>query len=83
MMMIAVAGLASLLLLSIGVWLMVRAGGKPPLSIRTDSHRSQAEYAFNRHAGTLRQQGYACLMAAVLCLAICLTMSVWSALNAE
>jgi hypothetical protein len=83
MVMSAVSGLASLLLLSLGAWLLVRGGGKPPLSIRTESHRSQAEYDFNSRAASLRQIGYACLMAACLCLVMSLTMFVWNAVSAD
>jgi hypothetical protein len=83
MMMSAVSGLAGVLLLALAVWLLVRAAAKPPVHIRTESHRSQAEYDFNRRAGSLRQRGYACLLAAGLCLAMSLAMGLWNAVGAE
>jgi hypothetical protein len=80
---ITVSALASLLLLSLGIWLLIRAGGKPPPDIRTESHRSQAEYDFNRRAALLRQQSYACLMAAALCFLVCLAITGLTTLSAE
>jgi hypothetical protein len=83
MMMSAASGLAGMMLLALGVWLLVRAGAKPPQDIRTESHRSQAEYNYNNRAASLRERGYACLLAAGLFLAMSLVMGLWNAVSAE
>jgi hypothetical protein len=72
MMMVAITGIVSVALFGAGAMLIARAGAKPPPAIRTESRRSAAEYAFNRHRALLRRHGVACLLAGVLNLGVCL-----------
>jgi hypothetical protein len=81
MIVVVLTGLCSLGLFGLAGMFAVRAGGKPPLAIRTESRRSQEEYDFNRAAASLRRRGYACLMAGALLLVVCLALSVLTTLS--
>jgi hypothetical protein len=81
MFVVAMCGLASLILFCYALTLIVRADQKPPLDIRTESRRSQAEYAFNRAAAALRRQGRFFMLAAGITLAICVVFGLFSAMD--
>jgi len=74
MIVVATTGTISLILFAIASVLFVRAAATPPPVIRTESRRSQAEYAHHRHRALMRRSGYMLVLAAAMNLGICLTM---------
>lgn len=74
-------GLASLILFAIAIRLLIRAETKPPVSIRTQSHRSPAEYDYRRLSASLRTRGYLCLLAGVASLVMCGAITLALSLN--
>ncbi len=80
MVVMLLTGAASVVLFAIATWLILQAGAKPPLPIRTRSRRSQAEYAFKRRRTALRRQGLLCLMAGGVNLFLCVTIGLWTAM---
>jgi hypothetical protein len=60
---LASAAAISVLLFSIAAGLLMLAGVRPPMEIRTESGRSPAEHAFRRHRAVLRQGGLVFILA--------------------
>ena len=81
MLVLLLSGSASVILFALSAWLILRASAKPPSPIRTQSRRSQEEYAFKRHCTALRRQGFLCLMAGAVNLGLCLTLGMWSVMS--
>ena len=76
-------GTASVILLSVATALIMRSTAKPPVPIRTPSHRSQAEYAFKHRSRMLRRTGWMFLMAGAMTLGMCLTVGLWSVMGSS
>ncbi len=78
MIVMLLAGAASLVLFVTATALILEASVKPPVPIRTESRRSPEEYAFKRRSVALRRKGFLCLTAGGVNLCLCVTIAIVS-----